>query len=279
MKSQIALYANPDPRIKTFYELIDFALDHGITCVEGYTHLGLEEPDVEEARRIREYADKKGVTFCCFSVGAYVAGPERHQDVERLKKFTDVAHILGSPFIHHTITPGFEPIKHTQEEIDATFNEAVESIREIADYAAALGMRAIYEDQAFLFNGIKGMERLFEVVDRDIGIVADFGNISQVDEIIPPFIERFHDKIAHVHVKDIIFTDDTSAIGTHPTQGGTNMCESIEFGTGDAEVEKAIGLLKKYGYSGKYSMEYWYHVENDPLVDIHLNRVNAWLDA
>ncbi len=279
MLNQIAFYALPDPRIQTFYELIDYAVDHGITTLEGYTHLGMETPDMELARNIRKYADEKGVSFCCFSVFAYVAGPERFAEIERLKKYTDVAHILGSPYIHHTITPGFVPSEHTQEEIDATVNEAIESLREIYDYAASLGMRAIYEDQAFLFNGIKGFERLYEVIDRDIGIVADFGNVGQVDEVISPFIERFHDKIAHVHVKDILFTDDTTKTGIFPTLSGTYMCESIPFGTGDADVEGAIQLLKKYGYDGKYSLEYWYHHEDDPLVNTHLERMNAWLDA
>ncbi len=277
MENKIAFYLKPFPRINTYYQLIDLSVEYGFTTVEGFTQLGLSEPDVEEARRIRQYADEKGVTFCCFSLYAHIVGPNGRAEIERIKRYTDVAHVLGSPYIHHTITPEFDPKGKTLEEIDAVFWEAIEGLREIYDYAATLGMRAIYEDQAFLFNGIAGFERLYEVVDRDIGIVADFGNIRQVDELICPFIERFHDKIAHVHAKDVVLTEETGD-GTYPTLHGNRFKDHVRYGEGIADMHGAVQLLKKYGYTGSYSLEYGARSDSSTSVDDNIRLLRAWLD-
>jgi len=274
MRSRIAFYTNPNPNITNYYQLIDYAVERNISSIEGFAHLGLEKPDTEEARRIREYADKKGVTFCCFSVGAVVAGDNRRNEIERVKRFVDVAHVLGSPFIHHTITPGYTPAEHTPGEVENIFNEAIASLREIYDYAAPLGIRAVYEEQSLLFNGIKGFERLFEAIDRDIGVVADLGNIYQLNETICPFIERFRDKIVHVHVKDIGYFDEATA---YRAFNGRYMRELTELGTGVVDLTGALRLLKQYGYNGQFSIECWSRTENDALVEANIDRICQWL--
>ncbi len=276
MDNKIAFYLKPFPRINTYYELIDLSVEYGFKAIEGFTQLGLTTPDPEEARRIRRYADEKGITFCCFSEYAHIVGPNGKAEIERIKRYTDVAHILGSPYIHHTITPEFDPKGKTQEEIDAVFWEAVEGLREIYDYAASLGMRAIYEDQAFLFNGIDGFARLYEVIDRDIGIVADFGNIRQVDELICPFIERYHDKIVHVHAKDVVLTEET-CYGTYPTLHGHRFKDHVRFGEGIADMRGAVQLLKKYGYNGFYSLEYGARSDSSTSVDDNIKYLQACL--
>ena len=271
---KIALYYIPTPDIRSFYDMIDFAAAHGLPAVEGFNHMELTEPDVEAARRIRAYAEKRGIVFCCMSVYADLVGTDAAAQVERMKRFTDVAVILGAPFIHHTVIPTNDRALLTPEKREAFFWQAVEGIREIYDYAAQRGVRAIYEDQAFVMNGVEGVARLVDEVDRDIGLVADFGNIRQYGETIQPYIRRFADRIVHVHLKDMkpAAADTPNALITR--QG--DWIVETEPGTGDVNFEEAIALLKEAGYDGWYAVEYGLPT-NESGVETALQRTREWL--
>lgn len=272
---KIALYYIPTPEVRSFYDMIDFAADHGLPGVEGFNHLELTEPDVEAAKKIRAYAEKRGVVFCCMSVYADLVGEDTAAQVERMKRFVDVAVILGSPFIHHTAIPTNDRALLTEENRERFFRQALEGIRQIYDYAAAKGVRAIYEDQAFVLNGVEGIARLLDEVDRDIGLVADFGNIRQYGETIQPYIRRFADRIVHVHLKDMkpATADTPNALITWQ---GDWIVETAP-GTGDVNFEEAIALLKEAGYDGWYALEYGGAPASESGVEAALQITREWL--
>ena len=265
--SKLAFYTKPLPSLANFYELIDLSVKYGMTSYEGYCHLGLDQPNITEAQKIREYADKNNVTCCCFSLYVNIVGDNSKEKIEKIKRFVDVAEILGSPFIHHTVATGYSLDTLTDETKEQFFHRGIQGIREIYDYAATKNIRAVYEDQAFIFNGVSGFERLLNEVDRNIGIVADFGNIFQMNETIEPFIEKFHDRIVHVHFKDMkyISPDYTGSL-VHPTLDGRRVAE-VEFGTGDVNFNAAMDLLRKYNYNGFYSIERGAETNDLTLVD------------
>lgn len=271
---KIALYYQPTPDITSFFDMIDFAAEHDLPAVEGFNYMELTEPDTEAARRIRAYAEKRGIVFCCMSVYADLVGEDRATQVERMQRFTDVAVILGAPFIHHTVIPTNDRALLTPGNRERFFRQAVEGIRQIYDYAAARGVRAIYEDQAFVINGVEGVARLLEEVDRDIGLVAGFGNIRQYGETIQPFIRRFGGRIVHVHLKDMkpATADTPNALITW--QG--NWIVETEPGTGDVDFVESIALLKAAGYDGWYAMEYGLPTTLSG-VETALRRTREWL--
>ncbi len=277
MSNKLAFYMRPFPQVDTYYKFIDCAVEYSLHAVEGFCHMELTEPDVEAAKKIRQYADEMGITFCCFSVYANIVGEDAEAQVERMKGFADVAAILGSPFFHHTIAPHFCPWEHTEEEAEEAFQLGIKGVREIYDHAAKKGVRAIYEDQAFIFNGVAGFTRFLQAIDRNIGIVADFGNIYQVDERIEPFIEKFMDKVVHVHLKDMTLVDK-SYPDCYPTLRGDWVAE-MEFGSGSVDFEGAIALLKKYGYDGYYGLEYGAKTDGCPSIQRMLDKVNGWLNT
>lgn len=251
MKEKISFYSIPYPRIKSYYDLIDATAEHGLDYMEAYCFFELAEPDAEAAKKIREYADKKGVKFSCFSLFINLVGEDRRKQIERLKGFAEMAAILGSPYLHHTIVNDIRDPENVLPYKDEYFRLGIEAVREVYDHAETFGVKCIYEEQGYLFNGVENFKKFIDTVDRDIGIVADFGNICQVGEKVEDFIEAFSDKIMHVHVKDVIINDETGL----KTSTGRYMREAV-IGTGDVNIKKAIHLLMEKGYKGCYAIEY-----------------------
>ena len=253
MDKKLCFYTLPFPHIKSYYEMIDLAAEYGLNAVEGFCHMEFAKPDVEEAKKIKKYADKKGVVFPCFSVFVnFAAGRE---NIELLKKYADVAKILGSPYLHHTIvgecSDPAEVIFHKEK----FFSEGVEAVREVCDYAKSIGIRTIYEEQGYIFNGIEGFGRFINEVGRDVGVVLDFGNIYESKDGLLEFMENFKEKIVHVHIKDIKLLDNNDSGRGLKTLNGKYMFE-VKIGQGDVDVYKAIEILKNNGYNGYYSLEF-----------------------
>ena len=263
--AKLAFYNKPFPRIQTFYDLIDCCVAYGLPAYEGFCHMELTEPDIDAAKKIRAYADENGVTCCCFSVYANITGDDAAAQVERMKGFADVAAVLGSPFIHHTIAPQPKEAVANPDVREKMFWLGIEGIRAIYDHAIQKGVRAIYEDQAFIFNGVAGFGRFLKEVDRDIGVVADFGNIFQMNERVEPFIEAYGDRVVHVHLKDMLEVPETYP-DRYPTWGDA-YCAEIEFGHGEVNFEAAIAALRKFGYDGYYGMEYGAKSDDSTAVD------------
>ena len=65
---KMCFYMAPFPGVKSYYDMIDAAAELNLGAVEGFCMFEFETPDVEAAKKIREYADSKQVTFPCFSV-------------------------------------------------------------------------------------------------------------------------------------------------------------------------------------------------------------------
>ena len=253
--SAFTLYMPPISTIRSYKEMVDYAASHNIRYLETLNILDLSTPDLQVARELKAYADSKGISFPCVSVGINLV--EEAQGVEILKQYAQVAQILGSPYLHHTIALNFSEPQKIAENFEAYYSRGLAAVREIYDYAATLGVRTIYEDQGFLFNGCKNFTRFLGEVDRNVGIVADFGNIQFVDEDVEDFITKFADRIVHVHVKDYIVTDGTTRAvqeGEYITKGGNYLRDCL-VGQGSVHTETAFQSLQAIGYKGYVALE------------------------
>ena len=68
-KPNFCLYAPPLSSITSYKEMVDFAANHGISHLETLNILDLSTPDLHCAENLKAYADEKGITFPCVSVG------------------------------------------------------------------------------------------------------------------------------------------------------------------------------------------------------------------
>lgn len=256
-KNNFCLYMPPVSTISTYKEMVDYAYAHGITKLETLNILDLSTPDLEVAKELKAYADSKGITFPCVSVGLSLVDDDREAAVQSLKRYADIAKILGSPYLHHTIALNFSDPEKITKNFDLYYSRGLDAVREVFDYAAGIGIRTIYEDQGFVFNGRKTFTRFLKDVDRNVGVVADFGNIQFVDEQVEEFISAFADRIVHVHAKDYIVTPGTSRAiqpGEYTSKGG-NYLRGCLIGEGSVNTEAAFRALQAMNYCGCVALE------------------------
>ena len=255
--SKFCLYMPPVSTIHTYKEMVDYAAAHDIKNLEILNILDFSAPDPNLAKELKAYADSKGISFPCVSVGMNLVEDDRREAIETLKKYADIAKLLGSPYLHHTIALNFSDPAYIAENFEIFYQRGLEAVREVFDYAATLGIRTIYEDQGFLFNGRKNFARFLAEVDRNVGVVADFGNIQFADEDVEDFIPAFADRIVHVHVKDYIVTDGTARekLPCEYTSKGGHFLQGCLIGEGSVHTDAAFRALQAMGYQGYVALE------------------------
>lgn len=247
----------PVSTLGSYKEMVDYAYAHGISHLETLNILDLATPDLQVAQDLKAYADSKGITFPCVSVGISLVDDDQAAAIETVKRYADIAKILGSPYLHHTIALNFSDPKYIADNFELFYNRGLTAVREIFDYAAQLGIRTIYEDQGFVFNGRKTFSRFLKDVDRNVGVVADFGNIQFVDEHVEDFIPAFADRIVHAHAKDYVVTDGSSRAvepGEYTSRGG-NYLRGCLIGEGSVNTDAAFRALQTIGYKGFVALE------------------------
>lgn len=254
MKHNIGLYTPPLPKTESYRETIDLAAEFGVSTVECLSCFEFETPDPEIARSLRDYADSKNVKFSCLSVHCNLAGENAAAAIARVKAYADVAAILGSPYLHHTIVCEDRDPEKVLPYREKYFEQGVRAVREIYDHAAAKGIRTIYENQGYLFNGVEGFGRFLKEVERDVGVIADFGNSVQMGETIMDFVKAFAPRICHAHLKDVILTDDDPTGTGLKTLDGRYKHE-VRLGTGEVPFGEAVAVLREVGYQGYYTVE------------------------
>lgn len=277
MIDKVCFYMPPFPRVKSYFDMIDVAVEHNLKSVEGFCNLDFENPDKEAAYKIKEYADSKNVKFPCFSVYINLVGNDSEEMKERLKGYADIAQILGSPYLHHTIANDFSEPNNVVPYKEEFFKKGVETVREIYDYAETIGVKAIYEEQGYLFNGVEGFTRFLETVNREVGVVADFANIYQSGDKIEDFINAFSDRFVHAHIKDITLTETNETGEGLKTLVGNYMNEA-EIGTGCVNCKKVIEMLKKANYDGYYGIEFGAKSDKSSAISDALRLIDSWLE-
>ena len=275
---RICFYTPPYAYVKSYRTLIDCTAAHGLSYLEGFSHFELARPDLNAARAIKAYADEKHVRFSCFSVFSDLVGDRAAETVEMLKGYADVCAVLECPYLHHTIVPNcFDPdavLPHYEE----YYRQGIELVRQVYDYAEKRNVRTVYEDQGYIFNGVNGFGRFLKEVERDVGVVADFGNVYQVGETAEAFTDAFRDRICHVHVKNVTIREqnDTGS-GLKTLQGKYMFAAALE--DGDADCRKLIADLQANGYSGCYSLEFSAQNDDPHEMTVRIEQLMNWITA
>ena len=238
------------------------ALQLGFSSVEFFDFVGKDwidtVPDIQTARAFRSILESRGLHTACYSVAACLYNPASADGIDRtaeqkLMRYAEYAAVLGSPFLHHTITLSTDHAPLPYEEMLATVLPAV--VR-VAKYAASLGIRCIYEDQGLYFNGVKGFGDFYRAVKAEepsVGICGDIGNVLFVDESPIDFFRTFASEFAHVHLKDYV---DCAAgeVGACKTRGGRIIRDAV-IGRGFIDTAACLQILKESGYTGAIALE------------------------
>lgn len=275
MNHRIAFYARPFPGIQSWYDMVDASAERGMTSLEAFTNMDLAEPDVEEAKKLRAYAEAKGVRICCLSCFCRMTLENTEEQVQRMMAFVDVAAALGSPYFHHTVVSAYTTPDPLLENWDAVFENAVNAVRRIYDYGQSKGVRLIYEDQGYMVNGVENYGKFLEALDRDVGVLLDIGNNYNVDEELDGFLEKYLSRICHVHVKDVTYSQEVVPGWIHTLNHHSFWC--VPMGQGIIDHRKYISRLEEAGYTGVYSLEFGADSDESPLIDDAIATLSGWL--
>ena len=257
-------------------EAARFAHDCGFTAAEilesvrpGAVHLFA---DAQQAKQAREQMDAQDVRCACWSVSINILsdelGPNRNESgVEALKRSADYARILGSPFLHHTLTIGYVPPEGQAVTVQDLLPELLERAGQVAAYANSIGLTVLYEPQGFYVNGLDGFSVFYDAMKArgyDVGVCGDTGNSLYVGCDPAAFFAAYASEIRHVHLKDFHVEDAVLHRGNatksrhwDATSDGCFVTETW-LGEGKVDLDACMRLLKKAGYKGTYSLETFY---------------------
>ncbi len=240
---------------ESIFTLIDKAKADGFDAVEPFEVRDLwdDATGIDTAKRAKEKLDEYGMACSCFSKGTnMLTTPDV---VKMLKKCVDIAHALGSPYLHHTLQLALSykdlPI---YQNVEPFF---VDVCREVAYYAGEKGIECIYEDQGFLINTPDRLDALLSKIGLpNIGVCLDVGNSLFYEIPAEDYAGRFANVIKHVHVKDYIrkTTYPGRAPGWNRSIEG-NYLYHCPIGHGVVDFEKIMTILVRAGYNGYYSLE------------------------
>lgn len=240
-------------------EAIQFAQKCGFTGVELTNMAELTVPDRTNAHHLRSIADSQGLKIVCFSMGIRLECENWKEQVELLKRYIDVANILGTKLFHHTLVP---TLGMKQDELPIYSDivpQLLQATAEIQTYAAKYGITCVYEPQGLVVNGIRNYEDFYNRIPLpNCGIVADLGNIYFSGEKPNYFVSHFLHRITHVHVKDYLVKPGG---GQFPGQGWYmnrqgDFLRGTVIGHGCIDFIPIFRNLIRTGYDGWYSLEF-----------------------
>ncbi len=250
----------------TYFQIIDLAKEMGFDAIE-FIDLKLEVQPAESlavlAKDIRAYCEKKDLPIAAYTVGADFLN--RENEVERIKGQVDIAEILGAPVMRHdafwSLPAGM------------CWRQGVETIapliREVAEYAAAKGIRTCTENHGLILQDAERVETLIGTVNHpNYGWLVDMGNFLCADDNPLRAVPIAAPYAFHVHVKDFIFksfADDDPGDGWIHTRGG-NYIRGTVAGHGVVPIRKCLSILKEAGYQGVVSYEFEGHEQNLPAL-------------
>jgi sugar phosphate isomerase/epimerase len=223
--------------------------------------------------------DENGLRCACYSVGIYLPaddlGPRRDQSaVMILRSCADYAHILGSPYLHHTLLPGRVSDEAPSAVLDRLLPSLLTRAGQVADYDKMLGLTTLYEPQGYYVNAPDGFARFFEEMKRRgyaVGVCGDVGNPWYADSDPEAFFARYAGEIRHVHIKDVFLADsreECARISSRPwdlTSGGCFVTDA-PLGKGVVDIDACMAHLRRVGYEGAFALETFYEDhEGGPL--------------
>jgi sugar phosphate isomerase/epimerase len=164
----------------------------------------------------------------------------------------------GSPVWH--LIYRFPPT--TDEMVDAGYREFADRWNPILDVYDEVGVRfALEAHPSEIAYDIYTAEKTLEALGNRKAFGFNFDPSHFIHQQFNPveFIERFPDRIYHVHIKDskVNLNGRSSILGSHLNFGDSRRgWNFVSVGRGDMDLEAIIRILNRIGYDGPLSVEW-----------------------
>ena len=203
------------------------------------------EIDAREQRLIRDSCVRAGLpvisTVCCALGIADFNTPVRRFHVERARRYLDQCYYLEGKNLLLVLGEYI-----WQQEViapQAQWDWAVEGVKELADYAAGLGLEIALELEPFQLSIINNLDLMVRFLD-------DVSHLM-LSHTPAPALSRLQGRIAHVHLSDC----DGKKHGDLPP------------GRGVVDFPPYLAALRDAGFEGTVSIELEYSPEPAKIVD------------
>ncbi len=183
--------------------------------------------------RIRERCYLHGLTPICLQGTSF--GGNGVRDIAHKLWLMEQARALGCRRVK--FTGSRRPDDNTE-----ALGQVIDTLKELAPAAEDLDVLVLVENHANnVIETIDDYDRIFDAVpSRHIGMCQDTGHFDGAGVSNFDVIERFHERILHIDVKD------TVAFGTYQT---------VNYGTGVTDLHGIIKANLAHGYSGYLLIE------------------------
>ncbi len=200
-------------------------------------------PDIAagERRRIAEVVADNGLEICVVGSDCRLAQPAtpRASEVERAAGFIELAREWGAPVVR--VFGGAQSADAPPAEADAW---VVEGLRAAAAYAEPHDVRVALETHD-VFNSAVRVGGIVRAADHpNAAVVWDLGHPHRAGESVAEAWAAIGSFVVHVHVKDIVRTNDERE------------WESVLAGQGEVPIAEMLSVLRAAGYDGYLSTEW-----------------------
>lgn len=213
-----------------------------------------------ECAMLRAQAAEAKLTVSNYAISAnflLVDEEARRAEVERVKQEVRLAHALGTKRMRHDVA--WRPATESGiADYARALPALVTACREIAEYAAALGVVTSVENHGYFVQHSDRVLQLVGAVDHpNFRMTIDIGNFLCVDEDPVAAVRKCLSVASMIHVKDFYVRRqrESPGKGFFQTAGGHWLRGAI-VGQGDLPVATILRDICDSGYEGDISVEF-----------------------
>ncbi len=229
---------------------IECGLIDGVSWIHGLgyqPHVALYEDPVLLDKKMVGY----GLNFSQVDAAYPLSGKDGPlRGVPYVMKAIQWAHLIGCPCVD-TTDGMHKPEGLTDEEAMAMMKRSYEQIIEVA---AAHKVIVNIEPHGYFTTRPEMMERMLNFCDSPyLRMNMDTGNTFIAGQDPVAFLERFIDRVSHVHIKDV-----SKSLAAKVRGGQTGIAVShcaLGDGVNADNIRKCLKILRDHGYDGVLSME------------------------
>lgn len=239
------------------------AADIGLGSVDPERNLIYRENYLDDAKRLREYADSIGLRINQSHARDDFTRNSREEFMADMMKTAKVSAILGVENI--VIHADTYYSKRGIQDAGSVCDMIYEIYAPMVEYSAKNGVNVACEN---LFDDYRApnnlhcrfcsrFDELMQMVDRfrsdNVGVCWDFGHgrVAFGDDYTLEYLEMVGDKLFATHVHDNVYGKDIHSL---PYLGGTDWA-------------RALGILKRINYKGAFTLELVYGSIPDALIE------------
>ena len=250
---------------------IECGLIDGVSWIPGLgyqPHVALYEDPLLLQRKMNAY----GVQFFQVDAAYPLSGKDGPlRGVPYVLKAIQWAHLIGCPCVD-TTDGMHKPEGLTDEEAMAMMKQSYEQIIEVAE---AHEIVINIEPHGYFTTRPDMMERMLNFCDSaSLRLNMDTGNTYIAGQDPVAFLERFIDRVSHVHVKDV-----SESLAGKVRGGQTGIAVShcaLGDGVNADNIRKCLVLLRDHGYDGVLSIEC--EGQGGPMIEKSLAWMRKTLD-